>query len=120
MSKKILVVDDEKDLAFLMEDLLKTEGYDVLTSTSAPKGLELAIKTNPDLIVLDVMMPIINGYNFCRLLKAQPNLRNIPIILVTSRDENRDKEIGQEVGADAYITKPFASEVLLKKIKEFL
>ena len=120
MSKKILVVDDEKDLAFLMVETLKTEGYEVISTTNAPQGLELAVKKHPDLIVLDVMMPVINGYNFCRLLKSQPQLKHIPVILVTSRIEDIDKQIGKEVGADAYITKPFASEVLLRKVKELV
>jgi len=120
MRKRILIVDDEKDLTFLMGDLLKEEGYVVLSTNSAPQGLEMALKNEPDLIVLDVMMPVINGYNFCRLLKTQAQYKKIPIIMVTSRVDENDQKIGSEVGADAYIPKPFQSEILLKKIKELV
>jgi len=80
----------------------------------------MALKAVPDLIILDVMMPVVNGYNFCRLLKSEQNHKNIPIILLTSRSEEKDMAIGQEVGADAYLAKPVNMDVLLGKIDELI
>jgi DNA-binding response OmpR family regulator len=85
--------------------------------TEATEGLEYAITHNPDLIILDVMMPIINGFNFCRLLKQEKNRKNIPVILLTARDQMKDIEIGFEVGAEAYLTKPVNTAELIKTIK---
>ena len=119
-SKKILVIDDDPGITKMISERLKANGYGVLTSTDASEGLEMAFTEAPDLIILDVMMPIINGYNFCRLLKAEKKLKNIPVLMVTGRTEEADKEIGKEVGADAYITKPFEMGDLLGQIKSFL
>jgi len=118
--KRILVVDDEPSLIKLMETRLRASGYDVLTSVEAPEGLEKAMTEKPDLIILDVMMPIVNGYNFCRLLKASPENKDIPIIFLTSRTGEEDKKIGEEVGANAYLTKPFKIDELLSTIKGFV
>ncbi len=117
---KVLVVDDDPSVIRLVETLLKSRGYQVLTADEAPRGLEVAVKQTPDLIVLDVMMPIINGFNICRLLKSQPNLSHIPIILLTSRSSEEDRQIGLEVGADVYIAKPLNTEEFLGKVKELL
>ena len=81
---------------------------------------KIAIKKSPDLIILDIMMPIINGYNMCSLLRKEERSKSIPIIMLTSRSEESDKAIGKEVGANAYITKPFNMDDLLKKISELL
>ena len=83
-------------------------------------GLEIAMKKQPDLIVLDVMMPIINGFNICRLMKSEETCKHIPIILLTSRVTEEDRRIGQEVGADAYLLKPLNTEEFLYKVKELL
>ncbi len=115
--KRILVIDDDLVLIKLAETRLKANGYDVATSTEAAEGLKKAINDKPDLIILDVMMPIVNGYNFCRLLKSQHEHKGIPIILLTSRSGDDDKKIGDEVGADAYITKPFNMDDLLNTVK---
>ncbi len=119
-NKKILIVDDDHVIIRMIEGRLKAHGYEVMSATEAPAGLELAMKSGPDLIILDVMMPIVNGYNFCRLIKSEVNFRTIPIILLTSRTEQADVAIGQEVGADAYLSKPVNIEELLNKIKELL
>ncbi len=118
--KKILVVDDDMMAVRMTEGRLKANGYNVQTANDAPQGLEMAMKDKPDLIILDVMMPIVNGYNFCRLLKQDIHHRKIPVILLTSRAEEADIEIGHEVGADAYLTKPVDIEELLGKVKELL
>lgn len=115
--KKILVVDDDPALTVLVKKFLEKNGYEVTAVTEAVDGLEYAMKKDPDLIILDVMMPIINGFNFCRLLKQDENKKNIPIVLLTSRDQIKDIEIGLEMGAGAYLVKPLNTAELLKTIK---
>lgn len=120
MNKKIesvLVVDDDPVQTRLLESRLKENGYKITVTTEAAEGLQIAMDQKPDLIVLDVMMPIINGYNFCKLLKTEKLDKRIAIILLTSRDDKEDVEIGLEMGADAYLTKPVNIEELLKTIK---
>ena len=118
--KRILVIDDDPIQIKLLESRLPENGYAVLTATKAAVGLQMAIKKHPDLILLDVMMPIINGYNLCQLLKNEEKYKNIPVIMLTSRDQEKDKKIGQDVGAYAYLTKPVDMPVLLEKIKELI
>ncbi len=115
--KKILVVDDDPTLTTLVSKCLETNGYEVTAVTEAADGLDYAMKNDPDLIILDVMMPVINGYNFCRLLKQEENKKDIPIILLTSRDQIKDIEIGLEMGAEAYLAKPLNTTELLRTIK---
>ncbi len=115
--KKILIVDDDPALTVLVEKCLQKNGYEVTAVTEAVDGLEHAMKKDPDLIILDVMMPIINGFNFCRLLKQDEDKKNIPIILLTARDQIKDIEIGLEMGAEAYLVKPLNTVELLKTIK---
>ena len=117
---KILVIDDDPTFVKLAATMLSANGYDVLTATEAPAGLEIAMKGSPDLIVLDVMMPIINGYNICRMMKSEEGHRDIPIILLTSRSAKEDLKIGHEVGADSYLFKPLNTDALLTKIQELL
>lgn len=115
--KTILVVDDDPVQVKLLSDTLSEKGFEILTSIEAAKGLQMAMDKNVDLIILDVMMPIINGFNFCKLLKSQETKKEIPIILLTSRDQKEDIEIGMEVGADAYLTKPVNITELLRTIQ---
>lgn len=115
--KNILVVDDDATMTTLLEKCLLKAGYKVKAVTEAEQGLEYAMAKSPDLIILDVMMPIINGFNFCRLLKEDEQRKNIPIVLLTSRDQIKDIEIGLEMGAEAYIVKPLNTEELLRTIK---
>jgi len=115
--KKILIVDDDATITVLVKKFLDKNGYEVTAVTEAVDGLEYAMKKDPDLIILDVMMPIINGFNFCRLLKQDDNKKNIPIILLTARDQIKDIEIGLEMGAEAYLVKPLNTAELLKTIK---
>ena len=115
---KILVIDDDTGFLELVKNRLKSNGYEVVTADEAPRGLEIAMKEAVDLIILDVMMPVINGYNICRLLKSQDSHKDIPIILLTSRSTDEDQKIGHDVGADAYLLKPLDTNALLDKIKE--
>ncbi len=118
--KTILIIDDDVLQIKALEKKLPESGYNVLTATKAADGLQMAMKKFPDLIILDVMMPIINGYNLCQLLKNDLKHKSIPIIMLTSRDSEKDKKIGQDVGADVYLIKPLDVPLLLIKIKELL
>jgi len=117
---KILLVDDDPVVIKMLDARLKANAFETLTALEATTGLEMAMKMSPDLIILDVMMPIINGFNFCRLLKSQECHKHIPIIMLTSRSEEEDKKIGEEVGANAYMVKPYDIDELIQKIKELL
>ncbi len=114
--KNILVVDDDPVQVRLLNGVLTENGYQVDVSTEAADGLQKAMSNQIDLIILDVMMPVINGFNFCKLLKSEDDHKHIPIILVTSRDEEEDIKIGLEMGANAYLTKPVNSKELLRLI----
>lgn len=115
--KNILVIDDDPLQNRLLEKSLKQNGFEVNCSADAAEGLQMAINKHPDLIVLDVMMPVINGFNFCRILKSEFKKTHISIILLTSRDKLEDVEIGLSMGADAYLLKPVNLEELLKTIR---
>jgi DNA-binding response OmpR family regulator len=117
---KLLLVDDEKQLIEMVQMRLEANGYEVITANDGQEGLEKAKTENPDLIMLDVMMPKMDGYKVCGLLKNDSRYKNIPIILFSARAQQDDTEVGKEVGADAYVTKPFEPLVLLAKIKELL
>ncbi|MFP4472601.1 MAG: response regulator transcription factor [Candidatus Omnitrophota bacterium] len=119
-AKKILVVDDNPTDRTLIISLLERAGHMVVSADQAPDGVDMALNQAPDLIILDVMMPIINGFNICRLIKSHTEQGHIPIVLVTSRAEEEDRHIGEEVGADGYITKPFDPEILLETVSGLL
>jgi DNA-binding response OmpR family regulator len=120
MAKKILVVDDEPHIVTMIKSRLKANGYDVITAFDGQEGLEKAQNENPDLILLDVMMPKLTGYKVARLLKFDDSFKNIPIIMLTARSQEKDIEMGTEVGVNIYITKPFEAQELLETIKTLL
>jgi two-component system alkaline phosphatase synthesis response regulator PhoP len=121
MSKnKILVVDDEVDLVETLRFPLEMEGFNVLVSYNGEDALNKARKENPDLILLDLMLPKLDGYKVCRLLKFDERYKHIPILMLTAKTQQKDKLLGQETGADEYITKPFEIDELMKKIKAYL
>ena len=117
MQKTILVVDDEKRLVSLVESYFKQEGYRVLTTFNGKEALPIAAAEKPDLIVLDVMMPEMDGYEFMRQHRAE---HNTPIILLTARVDDDEKVIGLELGADDYITKPFRPRELVARVRAVL
>ena len=119
-NKKILLVDDEKDLVETVSFRLKASGYDVVTAYDGQEALTKTRLEKPDLIILDLMLPKMDGYKVCRMLKFDERYKSIPIIMFTARVQESDKKMGEEVGADDYITKPFEPENLLGKIKELL
>ncbi|MDD5355218.1 MAG: response regulator [Candidatus Omnitrophica bacterium] len=116
-NKKILVVDDETQLVEMVKMRLEANGYDVIVAYDGQDGLDKARQEKPDLIILDLMLPKIDGYKVCRMLKFDEKYKNIPIIMFTARAQAEDEKLGKEVGADAYVTKPFEPQVLLGKIK---
>lgn len=118
--KRILIVDDEPDLLMAIKIRLTAVGYDVIMAKDGAEGLEKARKENPDLIILDLMLPKINGYKVCRFLKFDENYKHIPVIMLTARAEEDDKTLGMETGADAYMTKPFDNKELIASINKFL
>jgi two-component system phosphate regulon response regulator PhoB len=118
--KYILVVDDEEDLLELVKYNLSKEGYRVTCLMSGKQALLEVREALPDLIVLDVMLPLINGLEICRLLKQDPKTKNIPIIMLTAKSAESDVVTGLELGADDYITKPFSLRLLCARIKALL
>lgn len=118
--KRIMIVDDEKDLVETLTFRLEAAGYEVLAAFDGQEGLEKVRREKPDLILLDVMMPKLDGYQVCRMLKFDEKFKKTPVIMLTARGQEQDKNTGKTVGADAYMTKPFDSKALLDKIKELI
>src|SRR5512138_1962033 len=117
MSKTIMVVDDEKRLVSLVQSYLTQEGYRVVAAHNGKEALAVARREKPDLIILDVMMPEMDGYEFMRKHRAESNT---PIILLTARVDDEEKVIGLEIGADDYITKPFRPRELVARVRAVL
>lgn len=118
--KNILVVEDEKDMASLLKMRLTNLGYQVMIGSDGQQGLSLAQRYNPALIVLDLMLPKLNGHKVCRMLKFDDKYKDIPIIIYSARTQEVDKQLADECGADAYISKTLGQEVLVDKIKKLL
>ena len=118
--KKILIVDDEQDIVESLKFVLESSDYSCYTAFNGEDGLKLAKELIPDLIILDVTMPNINGYKISRLLKDDSKYKNIPILMITARSQEEDKLIGEETGADEYITKPFDLDNVLKTVDKYL
>lgn len=119
-SQTILVVDDEQDLLDLIEYNLKKEEFKVLKAENGLEGIELARKSRPDLILLDIMMPKMDGLEVCRELRSDPHLKLVPIIFLTARDDEKTEVEGLNQGADDYITKPISTKRLMSRIKAVL
>lgn len=120
MAKKILITEDSPTVLEITKQFLEAKGYEVIQAIDGQEALNKARKENPDLIILDLMLPKIDGYKVCAMLKFDEKYKHIPIIMFTARAGEADKKIGQEVHADAYITKPFEPAILLAKIEELL
>ena len=115
MSKRILIVEDEKNIVDILSFNLSKEGYDTLEAYDGQAGLQLALEQDPDLVLLDLMLPKMDGFDVCRQLRQAG--RNTPVIMLTAREEETDKVLGLELGADDYITKPFSMRELLARVK---
>jgi two-component system alkaline phosphatase synthesis response regulator PhoP len=118
MSKKILVVDDEQSIVTLLQYNLEQSGYTVITALDGEQGLAAAVDIRPDLVVLDLMLPKMDGLEVCKQLRQQKI--NIPILMLTAKDDEFDKVLGLELGADDYLTKPFSPREVVARIKAIL
>src|SRR5512140_2160736 len=118
--KRILVVDDEIYIVHILEFTLTMEGYEVLTAADGEEALRKMEQDRPDLVVLDIMMPKLDGYEVCRRIRQDEDFGQVPIILLSAKGRPIDRETGLDVGADDYIVKPFSPRRLLEKIRELL
>ena len=115
MSRKILIIEDDPGIKMSLEDEFESEGYIVYTADDGEEGLKMVEHQKPDLIILDVMLPILDGYEVCKKLRREGD--NTPIIMLTVKDKEIDKVLGLELGADDYVTKPFSLRELLARVK---
>ncbi len=120
MAKKILIVDDERDIVEIVRMRLVSHGYDVVSAYDGREGLARVRETQPDLIILDVMMPEINGSTLCGILKFDEQFCHIPVIMLSVKARDLDREIGGRVKADAYLTKPFEAQELIDTVKKLI
>jgi len=120
MSKRILVVEDQDDNRRILRDLLTSAGYEMVEAVTGKEGVSMAQTHRPDLILMDIQLPELNGYEATRQIKADPALRPIPIIAVTSFALSGDDDLAYEAGCVAYVTKPFSPRQLLAKIRDLL
>jgi len=120
MKEKILIVEDEKDIIKMIEYNLKKEGFKVIDARDGEDALDLSLREHPDIILLDLMLPGIDGLEVCKTLKKESKTSSIPIIMLTAKSQESDKVVGLELGADDYITKPFSPRELIARIKAVL
>ena len=118
MERTILVVEDDTGIRVVLQDTLTSQGYHVVTADNGMKGLELAQKLKPDLIILDVMLPLMDGFEICKRLRKEGITS--PVMMLTVKDEEVDKVLGLELGADDYVTKPFSLKELSARVKALL
>ncbi len=114
---RILLVDDEPSIVKMVGKRLEVEGFEVLIAIDGQEGLTKAQAEQPDLIILDLMLPTLNGYEVCTMLKQDTRYQNIPIILFTAKAQDKDEKLGMECGANAYVRKPFRAQELLERIR---
>jgi DNA-binding response OmpR family regulator len=119
MSRRVLVVDDDDLTRDIVATILDLEEYEVETAPDGRAGLAVLRERRPDVIVLDVMMPGIDGFEVCKRIKGDPETAEIPVILLTARDTVEDRRLGEEAGCDAYLTKPFSPLALIERIGAF-
>jgi two-component system cell cycle response regulator DivK len=120
MSKRILVIEDHEDNRRILRDLLTSAGYEMVEAITGEEGVIFAQSHRPDLILMDIQLPGMDGYEATRRIKANPALRQIPVIAVTSYALSGDEVKAMEAGCDAYVTKPFSPRALLAKVREYL
>ncbi len=120
MSKRILMVEDTEDNRQILRDLFAATDYELIEATDGAKGLAMAQMHKPDLILMDIQLPVLDGYEVTRRIKENPDLRHIPVIAVTSYALSGDEAKARAAGCDAYIAKPFSPRLLLAKVRELL
>ncbi len=117
---KILVVEDERDIRDLIAFTLKFAGYDVLTAGNGEEGFQIALKEIPDLVLTDVRMPKMTGYELCKVIKAEPTLEHVPVVFLSAKGQEGEVKTGLQVGATEYLLKPFAPDQLTRKVAAIL
>jgi two-component system, OmpR family, alkaline phosphatase synthesis response regulator PhoP len=120
MTKKVLIVDDEPNITISVEFLMRREGFEVLVARDGEEGLARIRADRPDLVVLDVMMPKLDGFEVCKAVRADPTLAGVRILMLTAKGRAAEISKGLSLGADAYIPKPFSTRELVAKVKELL
>lgn len=120
MSKRILVIEDTEDNRRILRDLLTHAGFELIEASDGEQGIQMAAEHRPDLILMDIQLPVVDGYEATRRIKANPDLRHIPIIAVTSYALSGDEEKAAAAGCDGYIAKPFSPRQILAEIRAFL
>jgi DNA-binding response OmpR family regulator len=120
MPSKILIADDEQSIVVPLEFLMQQKGYQVAVAYNGEEAIEKVISFGPDLILLDIMLPIIDGFEVCQMIRSNPNWKDIKIIFVSAMGREVDIAKGLALGADAYITKPFANAEIIQKVREVL
>ena len=120
MTKRILIVDDEPNIVLSLEYLMKREGYEVAVAADGAAALSAIGAAPPDLVILDVMLPRMNGFEVCRLVRADPRWRGLRILMLTAKGRDTEIAKGLDLGADAYVTKPFSTRDLVARIRELL
>ncbi len=120
MNKRILVVEDQEDNRAILRDLLTNAGYDFLEAGNGEEGVAMAAKHRPDLILMDIQLPVLDGYEATRRIKSDPALKNIPVIAVTSYALSGDEQRARAAGCDSYVTKPFSPRDLLARVRSYL
>jgi len=118
MSKKVLIVDDEPNIVVSLEFLMSQQGYEIGVARDGEQALHLLESFNPDLVLLDVMLPNKTGFEICQLIKEKPEWRHIIVILLTAKGREADITKGMALGADAYVTKPFSTKELVEKVAQ--
>ena len=120
MSKRVLIVDDEPNIVISLEFLMKREGYEVAVARDGEAGLAAIRAQRPDLVVLDVMMPKLNGFEVCKAVRADEGLADVRILMLTAKGREAEMKKGLELGADAYIAKPFSTHTLVERVNALL
>jgi len=114
---KVLVVDDEEYIQHILNFSFGAEGYEVITAANGEEAVNIARSEKPDIIVLDIMMPKMDGYEACKQIKADPQTQDIPVILLTAKGREVDRKLGAEAGADDYVVKPFSPGRLIERVE---
>jgi len=120
MSKKVLIVDDEPGIIVALQFLMEQSGYATMVAFSGEEAMEAVAKHHPDLMLLDIMLPVVDGFEVCQRVRENPDWNNIRIVLVTALGNEANVTKGLDLGADAYVTKPFSNADLVAKVKELL
>lgn len=118
--RRVVIIEDEPNIVLSLEFLLQREGYETASATDADGGLTLVRELRPDVVLLDIMMPKRNGYEICQTIKADPELRSIAVIMVSARGQEVEVLKGLELGASAYVTKPFGNAEILEAVRAVL